>query len=961
MFGIMGIFLGVLIAFLQLQTIPVDFFDTQSGLSNNIVYDIYQDREGFIWVATENGLNRFDGYEFEIFQHSEADSTSIADNIVRTVIEDDQGRLWAGTFRGLNLYDRKHNSFSTFRIPVSFGTNSSDIQKIFKDSKGKFWFLINSKLMVFDPDSFEFELHDNPHRIFSIVLDSDDQIWLSTYDNELYKTHVDSPRDLELAGEIEVPTLLRGYEGERLYSFNNNFSDRLNKWNSLPTLSEQSNSVQLLESADGTLWIGTETGLYIFDRQTGTYQEQRYELNENSLSNSIRRIYEDEHGGIWIGTLSGLFHIDPNRKPFNTFDKTGMIMGLEPGESEIWVNYFSQGLTRFDYETKSESALLVNWDKLTGADQIWDIRKHTSDEILLATNAGLFRYHHKNGEFSQIRFPLEEFLGPVVFSLVDLGDELYVLGQNVLNVIDGKDLNFIRTIHFGKEFSYPLLQDLEVMNGDTLVASESWGIFQIMNGEVSKWKRDVVQSTGLQNTSVWDLFKSSNGSLWIGSNKGLFEYNEDRELVKHELNGKSNTIVFSVTEDEEENLWLGTEKGIVKYERNSKKSSFFDPEDGTGSQEFNRRSVFRLGDEIFMGGMKGVTYFTPSEIRSNTTVPTVHITETRAIKTDSERTFIDESSVELNWEENTIEIDFVALNYSNPTQNQYRYQLAGYDPDWVDGGVNRTARYVRLPAGDYTFRVIASNNDGVWDEVGDAISIVVKPPYWQTPWFKILIGMLMIALVLVLYRYRVRQLLEVERVRLRIAGDLHDEIGSGLSGIALTGDILQTQARSGEMKPELLSRITHNARNLASSLDAIVWLIDPNKERLGDLIQKCRSVASEILNGIETSFTVELNDEELQKQLSSEFRRNIYLIFKESVHNIHKHAEATQSEIVFKYVNGNLELKITDNGKGYVESEVQKGNGLDSLRRRGKEIGEYMSIISEPGSGTIVQLIVKLP
>jgi signal transduction histidine kinase len=427
---------------------------------------------------------------------------------------------------------------------------------------------------------------------------------------------------------------------------------------------------------------------------------------------------------------------------------------------------------------------------------------------------------------------------------------------------------------------------------------------------------------------------------------------------------EDNLIVFSITEDLNQSLWLGTDKGLVRYNPNTKKYRKFDSGDGFENPEFNRRSIFTSkSGEIVAGGMSGLIYFNPEEIKINQSEPEVWITDFNVITPDSTEGVIiyQVEEIDLSWHQNTFEISFAALNYSNSLQNKYKYKLKNFDPDWVEPEESRLARYVRVPAGEYEFSVIASNNDGVWNEIGDTIHIRINPPFWQTYWFRFLLLIFVLALAWMLYRFRVRQLLEVERVRLRIAGDLHDEIGSGLSGIALTGDLLQDQIKEGKPKPEMIQKISGNARSLASSLDSIVWLIDPSKESLLDLLIRCKQVARDLLPNHELVISDEIPPSFHNKELSSEIRRGFYLIFKEAVHNIHKHAMAGRVQIRF-YMDGyKLVISLKDNGVGFDEEKVLKGNGVDNFRKRADEMKGIFSLESEVGQGTTISIAKSLP
>ncbi|MBO6523493.1 MAG: hypothetical protein JJ971_06705 [Balneolaceae bacterium] len=956
--------LVLIFGFIQPQVIPADYYDTRKRLSNNIIYDVYQDKQGFIWIATENGLNKFDGYEFEVFHYNASDSNSIASNVVRTITEDKYGRIWIGTFSGLSLYNPKEKKFTNFSIPQNGDESSLDVQHIHKASNGDFWIMSNVGISRFDVESKKFEQFSFDDEIVTMVMDDEDQLWITTYQNKLYIFDVDEQLFKENGFLLDNPnsTVFLDRSGSKIFGFSDAVKDT--KWQKLNPVPKTFSTLKLLEDKSGKVWVGSDTNIWIYDKLKKNYSEIVIEGADNFLSKNVKSISEDKAGGIWIGTLNGLFYIDPHEKSFYTLPEPGMVMGIEAANEYLLVNYFDEGISKWSTDGVKQTLPETKWSLYPGSDQIWDIETKNSSEYFLATTAGLMQWNSKTGDLHKIQLVLKENSEPVVFSIKKIGEEFWALGKNTIYKISANNINDGgAAFHLNNKNVKPLLQDIVVFERDTLIASEGNGIFSLSNGFVDKWPIMIDEVPELANSSFWDLYVSKNGTLWMAGNSGLFGYKKSMGLKAYPLDEYENQIVFSVNEDEQGNLWLGTDKGIAKFNPDTETSVFFGSADGIESQEFNRRSIAYSDNKIYMGGMSGLTWFNPDLIQSNTTQPDVWITNIHVIRPDSSTTIpvVQQNQLELNWEERTLEIDFVALSYSNPGQNQYKYKLEGYDPDWVDGGGTRRARYVQLPADNYVFRVIASNNDGVWNERGDSFRIVIHPPIWQTVWFRLLIAVIILGLVIAIYQFRVRQLLEMERVKLRISGDLHDEIGSGLSGIALSGDILQSHAEAGQVKPEIIQRITDNARNLASSLDAIVWLIDPNKEQLSDLIQKCRLVSLEMLVSQEVSFQDEVTEGVRAKKLESQFRRNVHLIVKEVVHNIYKHAEATSVRILFKANDSRLDIIIKDDGKGFLEEGVERGNGLANIRRRAQEIKAELTVLSKPESGTNISLKVWLP
>lgn len=971
--------LTLLLGLLQLvqQELPIpQVISTQDGLSNNIVYETYQDHEGFIWIATDNGLNRFDGYDFKIFYHDAEDSTSISNNVVRSILEDANGNMWVGTMNGLNLYNRKTETFKHFNTTRNGPNIRLDMQHMFLDSGGKIWFNNLRTVGWFDTNSLAFGFIDSGYSASNLAIDGRNGIWMSSNNGILEKYIVDtkSTHLLKETNSTDKIPLHWGSYSNTLWVKQSLLSDSFDvKTSILPILPNDAFARELLETDENTLWIGTETGLYIYFKDT--QELKSIELgNSSTLSSAIRSIDSDRNGGVWVGTLSGLFHFDSFQKPFEHIDivnaSSDVIMGIESSSQSIYANALGLGLYRYDLTSGQVKEKLFSQNPPEGFNFIWAIESVPASDfpLWLATDAGLLLYKPKTGNWKDVK--LSSSLGKTSpsFSILKTDNEYnWVSSKEAIHQVAKRDARIIKSkpLHeFSKE---SIIQDLSLIGDQLYIATEGVGIliYNIKSEEVKSLSTIVPASNVISTTPIWELFKD-NKILWIGTNRGLFRLDTESNDFKQISTTLSleNRVIFSIEQDQNGTLWMGTEKGLASFNPQQEETRFYTENDGLKNTEFNRRSVRKTSDgQLLFGGVNGITAFHPDRIQQNAIIPPIHITAIEVITSDS--TFSpalkDTDKLTLPWRQNTVQISYVALNYTNSSQNQYRHQLVGHDPDWVENKGVRQARYVRLPPGEYTFEVMGSNNDGLWNPDAKSITIEILPPFWQTWWFKSLI-ILSVALILwAIYKYRVKRLLEVERMRLRIAGDLHDEVGSGLSGIALTGDLLQRQVKNGGAKPELVERITKNARSLASSLDAIVWLIDPLKETLGDFLIKTRAVGSELLTQSTFEMVENLSDTDRARTLSAEQKRNLFLLTKEGINNATKYANADTVILTITYNNSMLSFELVDNGDGFDLNKVENGHGLDSMKNRAQLLNTKLTIKSSIGTGTIISLNMKLP
>lgn len=972
---ILTLLLGLLQLAQQELQIP-QVISTQDGLSNNIVYETYQDHEGFIWIATDNGLNRFDGYDFKIFYHDTEDSTSISNNVVRAILEDSNGNLWIGTLDGLNLYNRKTETFKRFDTTQNSSNIRLDMQHMFLDNGGKIWFNNLRTIGWFDTNSLAFGFIDAGYSASTLAIDRRNGIWMSSRNGTLEKYIVDtkSIRLLKKTNSTDKIPLHWGSYSNTLWIKRSSLSDSFKvKTSILPRLPNDAFARELLETDENTLWIGTETGLYIYLKDV--QELKSIDLgNSSTLSSAIRSIDSDRNGGVWVGTLSGLFHFDAFQKPFEHIDivnaSSDVVMGIESSSQTIYANALGRGLYTYDLKSGQVKKRLFSQKAPEGFDFIWAIETVPESDfpLWLATDAGLLLYNPKNGNWKDVK--LASFLGKASpsFSILKTDNEYnWVSSKEEIHQVAKRDGRIIKSkplYEFSKE---SLIQDLSLVGDQLYIATEGVGmlIYNIESEEVQSLSTIVPTSKVISTTPIWELFKD-NKTLWIGTNRGLFSLDTESNDFKQVTTVPSleNRVIFSIEQDQNGTLWMGTEKGLASFNPEKKEARFYNENDGLKNIEFNRRSVKKTSEgQLLFGGVNGITAFYPDQIQQNTIVPSLHITDIEVITSDStfSPTLEDTDKLTLPWHQNTVQINYAALNYTNSSQNQYRHQLVGHDPDWVENKGARQARYVRLPPGKYTFEVMGSNNDGLWNPVAKTIIIEILPPFWQMWWFKSLIILSATLILWSLYKYRVKRLLEVERMRLRIAGDLHDEVGSGLSGIALTGDLLQRQVKNGGAKPELVERITKNARNLASSLDAIVWLIDPQKETLGDFLIKTRAIGSELLTQSKFELIENLSDTDRVRTLSAEQKRNLFLLTKEGLNNAAKYANANTVTLTIGYDNSKLSFKLVDNGNGFDLTEVENGHGLDSMKNRAQHLNTKLAIQSSIGSGTIISLTMKLP
>jgi signal transduction histidine kinase len=382
----------------------------------------------------------------------------------------------------------------------------------------------------------------------------------------------------------------------------------------------------------------------------------------------------------------------------------------------------------------------------------------------------------------------------------------------------------------------------------------------------------------------------------------------------------------------------------------------------------NMSATFKDADgKIYFGSTDaGIIYFKPEELKDNDYIPPVYITDFKLFNKPVYANDVDSilkspieltKEITLSYNQNVISFEFAALNYIHPEKNQYAYKLESFDKDWIyTDASKRFVNYTNLDPGEYTFKVKGSNNDGVWNPMETTIKLIITPPFWQTWWFRALIVLAATMIVYALYRYRLQQVLKVQNIRNKIAGDLHDDIGSTLNSISIYSEVAKND---DNRRTHSLTMIGESSRKVIDAMSDIVWTINPDNDSFEKIILRMRSLSYNLLRAKKIEFTFRADDNLNDLKLSLEERRNFYLIFKEALNNLIKYSQAKKVSILLEKNSRNISLLIRDDGVGFDPEKKYNGNGLTNIRRRAKEINAKLIMESGQGIGTSIQLILK--
>lgn len=918
----------------------------QPGSSNSLAADIGEgnmvmDSSGIIWVCTTDGLNSFDpvSKKFELFTHHENDSSSLSSNIISWTCPDDENNLWVITsLNEINVFN-----ISTKKITARFAIGSA-------------------------------QMPGNKNKPFlnSISKGENGNIWIKSESNGLYGYNTKTRTWKHFF-----------YNSGDKYSIRNGHLD------------------PCFEDKDGNLFVPVDHGIDYYEATTGDFFYA--DISKSAMNvPSINSIIKDRSGKIWLACgNNGILTIDPAYKRIESVQRNASennLIGsnLTTGFCRTQKNNLficgENGIYKFDLISKTiyPFRILEKGEDLFDKNTTWRIKEDGKGILWFCTLKGLISYDPSTGKHRRYTYNEEDSTSLSAASATGIS-------------FDNNRKYWVTTFGGGLDLLDPTtgkFSAFKVHNGNNSISTNYiYGIFKNSKGNfyIGSWYGGLIQFDPFKETFknyrhnpndpnsvscdiTWPLFEDKNGYIWVGTVGGglnVFDPATEKFKAFTMKDGLPSDAVVSMINDDDGKTWLGTYHGLAcctlpQNPFDTKcKISFrnYDMSDGLSSNDLNFLGTHKEPDGtiFFTTSTGGFFFFNPHQLKDNEFIPPVYITGfslMNKLVNAGDSGGIIKSSIEftkkikLGYRQNIISFSFAALNYYRPEKNQYAYKLEGYDKDWViTDASKRFANYTNLNPGNYTFRVKASNNDGVWNETPAEIKIIITPPFWQRTWFKILVAIIVIGLLFAFYRYRIEQILLLQRIRNKIAADLHDDIGSTLNSISIFSEV----ARKDQTKrDQSLQTIGESSRKIVDSLSDIVWSINPENDSFDKIIFRMRSLSYNLLKAkkIECSFHA---DESLSGiKLPMDIRRNFYLIFKEALNNLVKYSQAAHASVLISREHGSITCVVRDDGVGFDSTQEYAGNGLSNMKKRAEEIGAILSIDSTVGKGACIELNLKI-
>ena len=957
------------------QVLPLQYYSRKDGLISNGVSVLLQDSRGYLWIGSAEGISVYDGRAFKSYRTTDGlghnfitsivesrihagemwvgtaggGVSRISNNHVRTYLldtlaeannvtsmyEDSTGILWCGTPRG--VYRIQNEAVSRFSLP---GLDTSDVGVV-GGTEHRTIFVMRTRLLIADPTMesktiIDLRLHPS-QSVTKVYTDGRKYLWVATNDSSLW--------------QIADTSLIRMYK--------------------LPSGSVQ----DIADDREQGLWVCAEPWL-LHVTYEGTHQGEivRYGVENGLQSASLISCLVDREGNVWIGGAKGgltklahkqlyRFPMDGVYSPANNssavvdrnrhwwiVSKNGLqeIFQSSPGSWRHYLHHLEQ-----DASSRELHAVVLDDEG-----QLWvgfqDFKILCYKILPQGTEPSRLLLEKKFDADSR------DGLNARRCFIVDRQNHLWSShdGQGIV-MRDGSGSKGILHRYGTKEH----VPDGSIRTIFADRANNIWvGGYQAgaavlrFDAQKKTYAQSFSSIRGLPDGHVRAIHQDKNGRMWIGTRDGGIVILEDSSMVVLSMNnGLISNTVWSLAEDGEGNIWAGTALGLQRINGHTLQP-------GPMTSEFFSNGLQSCGisggELLWWVSSDEFTICTFTEKNVNAVPPPVYITRflVNANEVDSHQ------RAELGYHQNICAFEFVGLSFVDERRVRYQYRLIGFDNNWSQPTAERSVTYAALQPGVYTFEVRALNSDGISSERSAVTTFIIYPPYWQTWWFRVLTLILLIALVAGVYNFRVSKLLEVERTRNRIARDLHDEVGTTLSSISYFAQAIQGEmgGRPASHGERFLSRIITSSYETQEAINDIIWSIDPSYDNWEKLLAKCQRYASDLFESRSIRYTIDFPKFITMKNLDMQKRRNFWLLFKEMVTNIVKHAQCSEATIHFSIEGRKAILTIHDNGVGFNASQAHHRHGMENIRKRASFLRAALALQTSPGTGTHWEMAFKI-
>lgn len=956
----------------------VDRWRTTDGLPDNTINALLQTTDGYLWIATQGGLVRFDGHAFTVFNVSNTKEITI--NAISALAEGRDRTVWIGT-SGAGILRYRDGIFH--RTATNDGLPSNYISALASDQNGGVWIgTVGGGIAHLQGDVVTLlGAREEPSHEFikALAVDSVGGLWVGTGGAGVEYYH---------GGGFTRFTRRHGLSSDHVQTLR--FDRR------------------------GTLWVGTTLGLTMYRNGRFIPQQER----KHTGPSFITALHADREGGLWVGTngegaeLRDGDAITPFTMDYGLTNNFITCI-IQDGEGSIWIGTERGGLNRL---RKTSLWTLTSRDGLP-TDYVRSVYEDRLGTLWIGTNGGgiarlrqgrltvMGKSQGLPGEF--VRPILEDSRGVVWIGT--WGEGLLRFDRGVIAAVPAVEGRFIRAlledrrgaIWVGTNGNGVIRLDRDARtvlktehglsnNFISSIVEDSTGAIWVgtSGGGVNVIRGDSIRvytrQDGLSHDFVSGLYVDPKGTVWLSTNGGGL--NRFQDGVFHSwssANGFPDDALFMILDDHAGSFWLPCARGIIRVHQeslvwtgglgaSSVRARLFNEMDGMPSGECtsgSQNTVCRTRDgRLWFATVEGLVMMDPGTLRQDTLSLPLYI----------EQLLVDETAVDmtvpadLDVGDGELEFHYTAIHFRDAGNLRFRYLLEGFDRNWQDVGTRRTAYYTNVPPGRYNFRVTVASPEGDVNAREASLSITLRPPFWMTTWFRVVSGMVLLGLVILTVRLvstralqRRLRLLEaqhaLERERMRISKDMHDELGASLTRLTLLSELAKRDLGNPEAMRTNLDLLSNSTRDIAATMDEIVWAVNPKNDTLDRMTAYILEHAREFLSvaGLESQFDVP--DLLPPVSVSAEVRHNLFMAIKEVLNNIVKHSNASEVRITLRYQPPVLDMTVGDNGKGFSERDVRPfSEGLSNLQKRIDEIRGTIRVETAPGRGTSVRLSVHL-
>jgi signal transduction histidine kinase/ligand-binding sensor domain-containing protein len=946
----------------------------RDGLPSDRVRAVLQTRDGYIWVATFNGIARFDGVQFQ--QFNDANTPELRNNLVNCLFEDTDGRLWVGSDTG-EISWRDSSGFHALETPSTWHT--APVDRFVQGADGGMYAVDRDGMILYFRDGKAQGLVRDPlqSQYSDLTVDRQGQVWTVRFGGRLFRLRGD---EVTPDGPESDPQIYRDVIGASPGGLWVRDGPRLRRWEGGEYVENRGlhswkteRGVTLYEARNGDIWIGTkEEGVFVVPADGS---EQRVNDDTDDLSRyPVSSIASDQEQNIWIGTDGGGLKLLHHRVLFMISPpdqwQSRAVLSVSPArDGGLWVGTEGAGIYKFE-DGRFTS---FKGPPIPAARDVRCILESRLGSVWAGTQGAGLITNNGAGEFVPVAVPQISSGLKLFYALYEDKDGAVWMGtQDGLVRFSGGQWSRI-----GAELYRSEVRCIgQTPDGAIWIGMRGGGVAQYKNGSFTQYR----SPEGLTYEYISCLFADADGSVWIGTpGAGLIRWKNGVISRVTSREGLPSDFICNIQPDNAGHLWIGSYAGILRVDKKSLEDEsgeplnymLLDSSDGLTSLEMaggNQPSACTTSNgQLWYATSGGLAMVDPARIIPNQVPPPVRVEEVLV----NGKVMPFQEKIVVPPGVGSFEFRYTALSYSAPKRCRFRYRLEDLDSQWTDAGTRRSAYYSRLPPSEYRFDVIACNSDGVWNTKGAVISFVVLPFFWERWWFAPLCwgsGLALVTTVILsVVRRRHRRRLEaldsarlVERERLRIARDLHDDLGGGLTEISLTSALAQDPALSTNETHQYIHEIKSRSVEMINSLDEIVWAVNPKNDDLNSLVTYFCQYAGRFLQSVPLSCRIQISPQLPAAPLTAEQRYNLFLAFKEGLHNVVKHSAASSFRLSIAVESQTLRMELEDDGRGFSEAaDDAKGDGLRNMRERLQQLGGRCEIASTPGKGT--NLVFTLP